>query len=109
MTVNERILAALHALGPPVVPGRYTGTERIYLTFNYDRLPLHYADNRPAFRRILAQVHLFCPLDENSVALRDKTMEALARADFVGLEEVDATGDDAQHFIYECETTERIV
>lgn len=110
MTINAQIIKALAPLGFPIAPDIYTGTEAVYITFNYDLLPAEFADNCPSYWRALVQVHLFAPLSTNLVGQRWKVVSALSSAGFTWPEVVDATDQDAQHFVYETEimTDERM-
>ena len=106
MSLNETIRSALASLGRPCVPSHYTGTESIYLTFNYNLIPVSYADDAPAFYHALIQVHLFGPIGENLLALRDRIPGLLVSAglDWAAVE--DAGDDQQQHIVYETSTLE---
>lgn len=66
MTVNQRLIQALCPLRLPVEPEVDTRYQSRCITFNYDLLPVQFADNRPILHKALIQVHLFLPLTENS-------------------------------------------
>ncbi len=103
MTINEAIIQALEGFGDPVVPGLYTGEAKRYYSFNYDLLPANFADNRPLFDRALIQVHFFAPLGFNSMKHRRDTRAALVAAGFGWPEIIEASDQDAQHFVFETE------
>lgn len=103
MTINDKIKRALAPLGLPVKAGVYQGNEVRYMTFNYDLLPCQFVGNRPIYYRALVQVHLFLPLGENGVVLRRQTAEALSGAGFTWPESIDASDEEGQHIVFECE------
>lgn len=102
MSLDERVTAALKPLGLEVAHGTYDGEDAAYFSFNYDAVPI-FADDRPLFYRALIQVHLFCPLDRNSVRLRARTVTALLNAGVTYPELVDASDDETQHYVFETE------
>ena len=53
-------------------------------------------------------VHLFAPLDVDCVERVEETKQALFRAGFTWPRCVDATDQDGQHYVLECETVEPI-
>lgn len=108
MTLNGRIRKALGDFGDPVVPGLYTGEAERYYTFNYDLVPMRFADNRPIAWKALVQVHFFCPLSYDSVQRKAHTVLALGEAGFGWPEVVDASDKDAQHYVFECDCTEGV-
>lgn len=103
MTLNQRLIAALEPLGLPVVPDVDTGHRARVLVFNYDLLPVQPADNRPTWYRALLQVHLYLPLGENGQGLVGRTAAALAGAGMTWPEIIDATDEETQHKVFECE------
>lgn len=108
MTAGERLKAALAPLGLPVKPDAYMGEEEQYITYNYDLLPVLYADDRPHFFRALIQVHLFAPRGVATSALRTGIMQALAGAGFPWPEVENAGDQDGQHYVFETETVEQL-
>lgn len=108
MTAGERLKAALDPLGLPVKPDAYMGEEEQYITYNYDLLPVLYADGRAHFFRALIQVHLFAPLGVSTVGARAGIMQALAGAGFPWPEMENASDKDAQHYVFETEAVEKL-
>lgn len=114
MSLNETIIAALSPLGYPVVPDKYTGTEPVYLTFNYSRQGALFADDMPWLDVCLVQIHLFAPYGWDSVAARREVRQRLFAAGFTWPQETDAgAGDDTedpdgQHIVFECEIEEGV-
>lgn len=103
MNLNQILLTALASLGLPCVPDHYTGTESVYLTFNYSLLPTAHSDDAPKFWTALIQVHLFAPIGKNVLALRTKIPTLLVRADLAWPTVEDAGDERFQHFVFETE------
>lgn len=103
MSINQEIIAALAGLGPDIVPDVYTGDENEYIVFNYSSLPDDFGDDMPGEERYLIQIHLFSPPKKNRLALRRQIKQRLFAADFGWPSETNASDEDSQHFIYECE------
>jgi len=103
MTVNQRIIGALQALELPVVPQVDTRHRDRCVTFNYDLIPLQFADNRPNWYKALIQIHLLYPVGENSIPARRGILSALAAAGFTWPEVIDDSDETTQHFIFETE------
>lgn len=113
MTINERILTALLPFGDPVVPDLYEGEARRYYTFNYDVIPVLFADDEPCEFKVLVQVHLFAPPEDDVIERISHTVFALAEAGFTWPEIGNATDtgrqgdtDPSQHYVFECETAD---
>ena len=107
MTINERIIAALN-YGDPVKPNIYTGTADRYFTFNYNTIPDDFADDAPGHERYFIQVHFVCPLNYDSVSRRAEIKTKLFAAGFTWPNVTDATDEDGQHWIFECEYAEGV-
>lgn len=103
MTLNQRLIAALEAFGDPVVPGMYLGQAKRYYTFNYDLIPAQFSDNGPRYYRALIQAHFYCPWKTDSTERRTDTAGALVKAGFTWPELIDASDEDGQHYVFECE------
>lgn len=103
MSLDERITEALVNTGLPVAAGTELRSAPAYYTFNYDLLPVRFADDVPWFYKALIQVHLFCPLRYDSAKQRKKTLKALVMAGFGWPEVIDASERDSQHLVFECE------
>lgn len=103
MTVNQRLRTALEPLGMPVLPNVDTMHLERCIVFHSDLRPVQFAGNRPCWYIALVQVHLFLPLREDGVALQGQVVRALAQAGFSWPEVVDATDEEGQHKVFECE------
>ena len=118
MSINSMIINALKPLAP-IKPDFFKDPPPTYFTFNYSTIPDMFGDDGPGAERYLVQVHLYCPLNYNSLSLRDKAKQALFRAGFTWPNEADGgidgllsgpnEGDDGRlHRIFEFETAEGV-
>ena len=103
MTLYQRLSTALKPLGIPVQPDVDTKNRERCIVFHYDLRPVQFAGNRPCWYKALVQVHLFLPLGEDGVVLQGRVIRALAQAGFTWPEVVDATDEEGQHKVFECE------
>lgn len=107
-SVAARIVDALRPFGDPVEKSLlYAAANkrpRRYYTFVVQSLGDAYGDDEPGCERWLVQVHLFAPLAENCILRAAQTKKALLRAGFTWPSMVDATDQDGQHYVFECET-----
>ena len=62
--------------------------------------------NEPEHIKNMIQVHLFLPVDFDSVGLRKETKRYLLNAGFTYPTIYDATDEEAQHWVFECEDSE---
>lgn len=108
MTINERLIEALSMLGIPVTFREFQGDEDRYIVFDYNTIPIDFADDEPDHEKYLIQVHLFCPLGTNSISDTRKIKEALFEAGMTWPEMTDASDKDSQHLVFECENAEGI-
>lgn len=108
MTTNEKIIAALAPTGLPVFPDIRQKYPEQYYTFNLTTIPDDFADDAPWHERVLVQVHLFLPQDFDSVQLRRDTKRYLEAGGFTWPGMTDATDEDGQHWVFECEDAEAV-
>lgn len=106
MSINERIKEALSVLEIPVVPKVFQGDDERYIVFNYNTIPVDFADDGPEHERYLIQVHLFCPLGANSLSEMRKIKEALFEAGMTWPDVTDVSDKNGQHLVFECEIAE---
>lgn len=112
MSVEARVKAALGAFGDPVEKSVFTtpardGPQRYY-TFQCESLGADFGDDEPGSERWLVSIHLFAPPDENCVRRGRMTKRALFNAGFTWPQMTDASDQDGQHLVFECETVEGI-
>ena len=103
MSVNKAIMGAVSPIIPICVPNVYRGTELEYTTFNYSELPDDFGDDSPGTIRYLVQVHYFCQTDKNPLGEKRKIRNALSASGFTYPSTTDASDDEGQHFVFECE------
>ena len=110
MSVEARVKAALDVFGDPVEKSvLYVATDaKRYYTFSCKSFGDAFGDDEPDCERWLVTVHLFAPLTENCVRRARATKRALSDAGFTWPQYADATDQDGQHHVFECETTEPI-
>lgn len=108
VSVEARIVAALSPFGDLVEKSLlYAAANkrpRRYFTFVCQSVGDAYGDDEPGCERWLVQVHLFAPLGENCIRRAGATKRALFAAGFTWPRMVDATDQDGQHYVFECET-----
>ena len=102
MNVNELLTSTLGSL-LPTADGIYKGKATEYIVFNYTTLPEDFGDDDAAHYRYLVQVHLFAPVEKNTLAYRREITRRLVAAGFTRPEIVPATDKTGQHFVFECE------
>ena len=107
MTVNTRIISALEDVAP-VEPDIYTGDSLDFITFNFDIIPQDFRDNAPLRELYLVQVHYFCPGGAPSLSQRSAIKRRLFARGFTHPREINATDEEGQHFVFECERVERV-
>ena len=108
MTTNEKLIKALSPTGIQVFPDIREDYPEMYYTFNITTIPTDFADDVPWHERVLVQVHLFLPTDIDSVELRRKTKQCMANGGFSWPSMTDATDDEKQHWVFECEDAEAV-
>lgn len=112
VSVEARVKAALDPFGDPVEKSQLYAAAGSrpprYYTFSCESFGDDYGDDEPGCERWLVSVHLFAPLTENCVARVRETKRALSAAGFTWPHCTDATGQDGQHYVLECETVDFI-
>lgn len=112
MSVEERVKAALDVFGYPVEKSVLDAAAKRrpprYYTFSCDSFGADFGDDEPGCERCLVSVHLFAPLDQNCLHQVRKTKRVLSKAGFTWPAVTDATDQDGQHFVFECETAQPI-
>lgn len=112
MSVEARVKAALDGLGGPVEKSLlYAAAGKRpprYYSFTCESFGDDWGDDEPGCERCLVSVHLFAPLGESCLEQVRRTKGALLRAGFTWPHCTDATDQDGQHYVLECETVEPI-
>ncbi|MBD5356515.1 MAG: hypothetical protein HDR88_06115 [Bacteroides sp.] len=112
MIVEARVKAALDVFGDPVeksvLDAAAKGHPLRYYTFACDSFGAAFGDNEPGCERCLVHIHLFAPLNQDCFRQIRDTKRALFAAGFTWPQVTDATDQDGQHFVFECETAQPI-
>ena len=112
MSMEARVKAALDVFGDPVEKSVLDAAAKKYparyYTFSCNSFGADFGDDAPDCERWLVTVHLFAPLDENCIQRVRQTKRALFAADFTWPQTVDATDQDGQHIVFECEAIDVI-
>lgn len=108
MSINQKIITALSSFGDPVSPGIYQGAEERYFTFNFSTTGADFGDDAPQQEKYLVQVHFFCSLSFNSVGRAKKIKQKLFTAGFTWPTMANASDQDGQHLVFECEAAEGV-
>lgn len=103
MTVNEAIEAAVEPLVPVCVPDRYDGDAPEYCVFNANEVPSVFGDDCAEAIRYLVQVHYFLPRGQNATAKKRQIRHALEETGFTSASIENASDEDGQHWVIECE------
>lgn len=113
MSVEARVKAALDPFGDPVEKSLLYAAAgdcpSRYYTFSCTSFGDDYGDDEPGCERWLVSVHLFAPLGESCLQQVRETKGTLFRAGFTWPQCTDATDQDGQHYVFECETVEPIL
>lgn len=103
MSVDSTLQTALAPMGIPVSPNLYKGSALEYITTNYNVLPEVFADRAPNAARYLVQVHYLLPTGKNPNPMIGDISNALWYAGFTWPSVVNASDDEGQHYVFECE------
>lgn len=89
-----------------IFPHVYTGTLLRYVVWNYSVLPAVWAEGQPHAARYLVQVHFYLPHKEDARAAILSISRALFDAGFTWPNLTDASDEEGQHWVMECEYTD---
>lgn len=103
ISIESVVRTSLLPIVPIVEPHRYDGEALEYITFNYTELPGLHADGRPGALRYLLQIHWYLPHGTNPNEKKRQIAEELWAAGLTYPSVVDASDDDGQHYVFECE------
>lgn len=109
MSINERIIRALSPLGLPVTPDVHRVEDGdTYITFDFNVRGASYGDNVPQIEVSDVSVNLWAPSGKNVLQMRRMIRFLLSDAGFTWPDEITASDEDGQHFVYECQISEWI-
>lgn len=106
MSVFSRIKKAVEPTGLPCSVNTSTSSEATYLVMNVNVIPSFFADDDPSYVTNLCQLHLFCPVTQNTVQLRKEIKALINSNGFTYPVEEDASDDDKQHIVFEFQEAE---
>ncbi len=109
MTTFEKIIAAIEPFGFPHAPDVYRDKAPRWFTYNYaDDYGTDFSDDNPGEVIVSVQVHLFLPIDDDFINLKNKVRRALFGQGFTFPEITVMTEDDEKlrHIIFECDIIE---
>lgn len=102
--MSEKLQAALSSVLPgSVFPHVFTGEGTKYFVWNYSVINTLWAESRPNAARYLVQAHYYCPHRENPRETLLAAERALVDAGFTWPELTDASDEEGQHWVLECE------
>lgn len=109
MTTFEKIITAIEPFGFPYAPDIYREKEPRWFTYNYaDDYGATFADDCPESVIASVQVHLFLPIDDDFIELKNEVRRALFRQGFTFPEISIMTEDNEKlrHIVFECDMEE---
>lgn len=109
MTTFEKIISAIEPFGFPHAPDVYRGKTPRWFTYNYaDDYGTDFSDDNPGAVIVSVQVHLFLPINDDFINLKNKVRRSLFRQGFTFPEITVMTEDDEKlrHIIFECDIIE---
>ena len=112
VSVEGKIVAALAPFGDPVEKSLlYAAASELppqYYTFSCSSSGADFGDDEPGCERWTVNVHFFAPLCGNIAWRVKQTKQALFRAGFTWPSAVDASDQDGQHVVFECQIAEAL-
>ena len=112
MSVEAKLKAALGPFGDPVEANLlYAAADQLpprYYTFALSSRGPARRDEAPRGEVWQGAVHLVAPLDGHYAPRQRQTKEALHRAGFTWPRCVDASDQEGQHLVFECEIVEEV-
>lgn len=109
LTEFEKIQKAVSSFGLPYTQEVYKGTEKRWFTYNYvNERGMLYSDDEPGTVGAVVQVHLFLPINENFISLKNGIRKNLFEEGFTFPKVTILTEDEKKlhHIIFECEIEE---
>lgn len=107
-SIESRIRTALNGIVDVVEPIIYMGDAKEYIVFNYDEYPAIIADSTTETFRCLIQMHYYLPIKQNPRLKKAQIIEAITGAGFTVPAVTNASDEEGQHYVFECEGIEVI-
>ena len=108
MSIDEALVAAVELLVPEIAPQVYEGKALEYCTYNYAQLPALHAEGRPQAILYLVQLHYCAPRGQNCGRTIRLLSQALFCAGGTWPTVEDASDEDGQHYVLECQYKEAL-
>ena len=112
MNIDARVKVALDVFGDPVgksvLDTAFKEHPARYYTFVCDSFGDDWGDDTPGCERCSVSIHFFAPLNENCIQRIRATKQALFAAGFTWPRVVDATDQNGQHYVLECEGIQEV-
>lgn len=113
VSVEEKIVAALAPFGDPVEASLlYAAAQDLpprYYTFQCSSYGADFGDDEPGCELWAVKIHFLAPHCNEDIPGRiRKTKQALYQAGFTWPKYVDASDQDGQHHVFECETVQEV-
>lgn len=109
MTTFDKIISAIEPFGFPHAPDVYRDEAPRWFAYNYaDDYGADFSDDNPGEVIASVQVHLFLPIDDDFISLKNKVRRALFGQGFTFPEITVMTEDNEKlrHIIFECDIIE---
>lgn len=106
MSMDSLVRAALLPIVPIVQPQQYDGEALEYITYVCTTLPELPAEGRPAALRYLLQISWYLPHGVNPNEKKRQIAEELWAAGLTYPSVTDASDEEGQHYVFECEGAE---
>ena len=103
MTIDETLKSTLSQFVPELAPNQYTGDAVEYIVWNYNLVPVIFADSTPDAARYFVQVHMYLPSGVNPIQKRIDICRAMHTAGFTYPSVTNASDKSGQHYVFECE------
>ena len=104
--VEKHIIHALEFTGYKVYNNTFTSTENQYFVFLINVDPELFANDEAQYGINDITLHFYCPVTQNTVALRKQIKRSLQAEGFTFPNEVDASDEHMQHIVFEFEGEE---
>lgn len=103
MNIDEALVFAIEPIIPEISPGLYEGRALEYCVYNYSALPRLHAEGKPGAIVYLVQVHYCLPTGQAAQRTLIQLKNALHCAGCTYPSVEDASDEDGQHYVLECQ------
>ena len=101
MSINELIRDAVLPIVPICEPDSYEGDAAEYCTFHYSEFPTLFADGTPDAILYSVMLHWFLPRGADPTKKKAKLRRAIFEAGCTYPSTINASDNDAQHYVFE--------